>query len=288
MDRVRLALDGLSVGDAFGEQFFGPYWIEARAAPPGTWRYTDDTVMALGIAEVLERHGKVDQDDLARTFARRYALEPWRGYGGAAHQALQALGRGSPWRMVASQLFGGQGSMGNGGAMRVAPVGAYFADDFEAAAAQARASAEVTHAHPEGQAGAIAVAVAGAWAWRFGQGTAAEADWWTTVLDLCPPGGTRTGLEQARALPADTSVEDAAAALGSGYQVTAPDTVPFTLWCAARHLDDYEEALWTTVAGWGDMDTTCAIVGGLVALATGREGIPPAWLAAREPLLWSG
>jgi ADP-ribosylglycohydrolase len=67
--------------------------------------------------------------------------------------------------------------------------------------------------------------------------------------------------------------------------VTSPDTVPFTLWCADRHLDNFEEAMWTTVAGLGDRDTTCAIVGGIVALAAGPSSIPLDWLAAREPLL---
>jgi ADP-ribosylglycohydrolase len=72
--------------------------------------------------------------------------------------------------------------------------------------------------------------------------------------------------------------------LGTGTKVTSADTVPFALWCAARHLDDYEEALWTTVSGLGDRDTTCAIVGGIVALSAGRGSIPATWLAAREPL----
>jgi len=60
--------------------------------------------------------------------------------------------------------------------------------------------------------------------------------------------------------------------------------VPFSLWCAARHLDDFTEAMWTTVSGLGDRDTTCAIVGGIVACAVGEEGIPKAWQSAREPL----
>jgi ADP-ribosylglycohydrolase len=67
-------------------------------------------------------------------------------------------------------------------------------------------------------------------------------------------------------------------------KVSAQDTVPFCLWCAAKHLDNYEEALWATVSGLGDRDTTCAIVGGIVACYTGAEGIPSNWLAAREPL----
>jgi ADP-ribosylglycohydrolase len=74
------------------------------------------------------------------------------------------------------------------------------------------------------------------------------------------------------------------AALGNGSQIISQDTVPFALWCAARHLTEFEEAIWTTVAGFGDRDTTCAIAGGIVALAVGREALPSEWLAAREPL----
>src|SRR5579862_8575440 len=54
--RARLSLEGLSVGDAFGERFFGPARairarLESRELPPPPWRYTDDTVMSLGIVE---------------------------------------------------------------------------------------------------------------------------------------------------------------------------------------------------------------------------------------------
>jgi len=39
-----------------------------------------------------------------------------------------------------------------------------------------------------------------------------------------------------------------------------------------------------TISGGGDCDTNAAIVGGIVALSVGREGIPNDWLKAREPL----
>ena len=64
--------------------------------------------------------------------------------------------------VMTPRLFGGEGSFGNGAAMRVAPLGAYFADELDAVVEQASFSAEVTHSHPEGIAGAIAVAVAAA------------------------------------------------------------------------------------------------------------------------------
>ena len=80
----------------------------------------------------------------------------------------------------------------------------------------------------------------------------------------------------------DMTGEEVADILGSGHEISAQDTVPFVLWCAAQHLDHFEEALWLTVSGLGDRDTTCAMVGGIVAGAPG--GIPADWLAAREPL----
>lgn len=81
-----------------------------------------------------------------------------------------------------------------------------------------------------------------------------------------------------------TTVEHAAAMLGNGYQITAQDTVPFVVWCAGEYLDDFESALWNTASALGDRDTTCAMVGGIVATYTGTERIPAEWIAHREPL----
>ncbi len=288
MDRARISLEGLSLGDAFGECFFtaqADWLISQRALPREPWRYTDDTAMALSIVDTLAERARIDGDALARRFADRYRDEPGRGYGGMAHTILAAIGRGVAWQEAAGKAFGGEGSMGNGGAMRVGPVGAYFADDFEAVVENARASARVTHAHPDGQAGAIAAAVAAAQAWRM-RDTAGEprSALLEAAIEHTPEGKTREGLAVARRLPLGESVHSAAEVLGNGSLVVSFDTVPFALWCAARHLAGYEEALWATVSGLGDCDTTCAIVGSIVALAVGRDGLPAAWLAAREPL----
>src|SRR5262245_19850011 len=80
-----LAVEGLSLGDAFGQQFFYRDGAATRTLPPPTWKYTDDTEMALAIHEVLGRHGQIEQQDLADTFGRRYGQNPHRGYGAGAH-----------------------------------------------------------------------------------------------------------------------------------------------------------------------------------------------------------
>jgi len=110
---ARLALEGLSIGDAFGERFFGPRElvlarIESRSLPPAPWRYTDDTEMAISIVKVLAAHGCIEQDTLARRFLERFAREPDRGYGGGASSLLRDLCLGGSWRVLSPALFDGQ------------------------------------------------------------------------------------------------------------------------------------------------------------------------------------
>ena len=296
MARARLALDGLSVGDAFGDRFFRwpPELVtEVRATRRMVeryWKYTDDTEMALAVFEVLATRGHVDQDALAADFAARYAADDRRGYGSGAHALLMNLCAGESWRTASPALFDGAGSLGNGGAMRVAPVGAYFAGDDDATIVeQAGRSAAVTHAHPEGRAGAIAVALASAWAWRHRGRAGADAagDLFDYVLRHTPDSLTRDTIERAATMPTP-DVQTAARRFGSGERVTAPDTVPFCLWVAGRNLGSYAEALWETVQVYGDVDTNCAIVGGVVALSATTDGVPEEWLNAREPLRFAG
>lgn len=285
-ERLRYAersLLGLSIGDAFGDRFFhrtAEQWIELKAIPRGPWPVTDDTVMAISIVDVLAQKEFIDQELLAKQFGARYWLDRERGYGATAHGILARIGKGEPWRDVSYGAFDGAGSMGNGGAMRSAPIGAYFFDDYARTAAAARESAEVTHAHAEGQAGAIAVAIAAAWVARGGT---RPDEMFATVLAHTPGGFTHEYIYKASKLPLTYDVRTAVSALGNGTQVVSYDTVPFALWCAARHLGHYEDALWATVSGLGDRDTTCAIVGGIVA-SDFNACIPHEWETLRESL----
>lgn len=285
--RARVSLEGLSVGDGFGERFFTYTSAELapiRQPPPSPWPYTDDTAMALSIVSILRRHGAIDQEALAQSFAERYDFQ--RGYGPAMHRLLGRIRAGEPWRACAYSLFDGQGSYGNGSAMRIAPLGAYFADDLDVLVAQARLAAEVTHTHPEALAGAVAVAAAAAWAWRSRTETPppTRQQFLDRVLSLIPESEVGSGIRRARDLPPTTSLPTAVYRLGNGSRITCQDTVPFALWCAGEQLDNYQEALWLTVSGGGDVDTTCAMVGGIVAAYTGMDGIPAAWIEARELL----
>jgi ADP-ribosylglycohydrolase len=273
------SLDGLSVGDAFGELFFrrSPYESKFEELPK-RWEWTDDTHMALSIVEILKIYKHIVPDALVNAFARRYRQDPHRGYAGGAHKLLHYVAKGGDWREISPKLFG-TGSYGNGSSMRVSPIGGYFHNDLKRAADEAQLSAVVTHAHPEGKAGAIAVAVAAAIAANRPYPT--ENDFLKEVLLYVPDSITKDRIEMAMQISPDALTE-AMLKLGSGSEVSAQDTVPFCLWSAAHHLDDFEAALWWTAKGAGDCDTTCAIVGGIVALSAPE--IPRLWLERREPI----
>lgn len=289
--RAHASLDGLVLGDAFGDGWFTrsdepreELWT-ARELRPAPWPWTDDSAMAFVLFAHLSNHGEVRPDDLAREFAAAYERDPGRKYGPSMHGVLRRVGAGEDRRTVTTEQFGGQGSYGNGAAMRVAPLGAWFAGDPAAVAAQARLSALATHAHPEAVAGTVAVAVAAALAASgAGQDAPSRSGFLDEVAACVPDSDVRSRLRVAAAFPGRTSVAHAASVLGSGTLISAPDTVPFALWSAAGHLDDLPEALWQTVGGWGDRDTTCAIAGGVVAARTGTGGVPADWLRAREEI----
>jgi ADP-ribosylglycohydrolase len=283
--RALVSLDGLSVGDALASQFFvpGPWKIDERTLPDPPWQWTDDTQTACSLVSVLAARGEIVQDELAALMAQRF--DPNRGYGVGMHVLFHRVLDGEHWSAAAPALFDGNGSYGNGAAMRVTPVGAYFADDLDAVVAHAARSAEVTHSHDDAIAGAIAVAVAAAIAARSaGRAAPSPAEVIDEVIDRIPAGRVLDGLRRARALARQDSVEYAAYQLGNGSQVTASDTVPFVIWSAARRFDDYEDAIWRTIEGGGDVDTTCAMVGGIVAARVGVEAIPAHWLDQREAL----
>jgi ADP-ribosylglycohydrolase len=196
------------------------------------------------------------------------------------HDVLRAIFEGEPWWSVTASQFGGHGSWGNGAAMRVAPLGAYFADDLDRFIEQAHRSAVVTHAHPEAAAGAIAVAVATAAAVR----ALSAADVLAAAAQATPVSEVRERLSRVAERPFSATPRSVAGEVGCGALISAPDTAPCAIWCAARHLDDPVEVLWATASAGGDIDTTCAIAAGIVTARTGLDVVPTDWLDACEPL----
>src|SRR5260370_11459989 len=231
------------------------------------------------------RKTSTHRDSSPKTTAKEERRPQWRtstGIDTAMHRLLRSIRAGNSWKEAASGKFAGQGSFGNGAAMRITPLGAFFADVLDEVVEEAVKSAQVTHTHPEAIAGSIAVAVAAASAWRLRSSSVlpSRAEFLDLIVPLVPTSEVRRKIRWSRDLSDAASIEAVVDLLVNGTGLSAQDTVPFVLWCAGEHLDDYEQALWLTASGFVDVDTTCAMVRRIVALYSGVEGIPVTWGAA--------
>ena len=283
LDRFRGCLLGLAVGDAVGSPFegvdgYGIYTTFGRAidlvrSPPvdGDLQYTDDTEMAVGVAEALVETGRADPDALAAAFARNY--DPRRGYGHSVKKILQAMKDGGDWRHLAATDLPG-GSWGNGGAMRVAPVGLFFHRDLDQVDREAAASAAVTHRHPVGIDGARLLALAVA--------MAAQPDAFGRVAFFSELyGRARTDEFREKVERAATAGPDLApSALGTS--VAAHESVVTAILCFDQYHDAYDEVLAAALRAGGDVDTIAAMAGALSGARLGVAAIPPHLLARLE------
>ena len=296
--RIALAkksLKGLSIGDAFGESFFGETnsilkHIQNRTIPDTTWEFTDDTVMAIALFEQLEKNGLINQNELVQQFIINHNLDPNRGYGATARRILREVEEGKTWETVSQSVFDGMGSMGNGAAMRVAPIGAYHYDNFEKIKKLATESAEITHANIEAISGAIAVAIGTAIATqsKLEGNNVTPQEFISSIVNELPDTDTKSKINKSLSIPLHFHHDTIKTVLGNGIKMMSQDTVPFCIWCAAHYQDNFENALWKGVSVLGDRDTICAIIGGMVMMSTDEKFIPSDWVNQVENFEESG
>ena len=234
--------------------------------------------MAIGLAESLAAVGGFDGPDMARRLADNF--EGHRGYGPGAYRVLMALRGGAAWDEAAKGLFGGQGSFGNGAAMRVAPVGVLYHDNLPRLRRVAEQQAIITHTHLLGIQGAMWQAAAVAWATRRGPAaTGRNFDALAFLDDVTATAGLlelwydNAANDIRDLLPARPSVVEI---LGNGIE--AHRSVPAALYSFLAHPDSFAEAVFYAVSLGGDADTIGAIAGAY----HGASAIPSDWLAALE------
>lgn len=258
--RFQGCLLGLAIGDALGGKFEAQTAEAIRACFPTAqalidypteeiW-YTDDTQMAIGVAETLVAHGAIVEEHLCQAFVANYV--PSRGYGRGARAVLETMGDGKDYRQVAERYFPG-GSYGNGAAMRVAPVGLLFRDDRHQLWEQARLSALPTHLHPLGIEGAQLLALAVAFATN--QESFDRAVFLSELLSACQSPEYRAKIEEAEAIQ---SAED----LGKlGNRIEALHSVPTAIASFALTPESFEETIANVIFLGGDTDTLAAMAG---------------------------
>ncbi len=264
---------GLAVGDALGGKFEAQdaYAIRARfptaehlvAYPQDEIWYTDDTQMAIGVAETLVERGEIIEETLCRAFVVNYV--PSRGYGRGARVVLDAMEEGRDYREVAEQHFPG-GSFGNGAAMRVAPVGLVFRDNRERLWEQARLSALPTHRHPLGIEGAQLLALAVALCSSMEQFD--RAAYFAHLLNACESAEYRAKLEQAEQVRCPDDLA------GLGNRIEALHSVPTAIASFALTPNSFESTVCNVIFLGGDTDTLATMAGALSGAYLGIGRLP--------------
>ncbi len=277
---------GSAIGDAIGELAF--YYsqkdlLSGAVNQETKLRYTDDTAMAIGLAEsLIEQDGTIDQQKLGETFHRNFQQEPWRGYGmGPPAVFSMAKELNIPYSEAARRLFGGQGSFGNGAAMRIVPVGLFFFQD-ENLYDRACASSEVTHTHPLGMDGAAIQARAISLATALDPGEDFPADTFLKrLMDFSRTPEMKDKLILLENLIKENVSPDTAARK-LGQTVAAHESVPFAVYSFVRNPRSFEECLFCSALNGGDRDTMGAMACAISGAFLGIDGIPQAWIDKLE------
>jgi poly(ADP-ribose) glycohydrolase ARH3 len=126
LDSFKGSLIGCAIGDALGSEFEGTSEFVSTSDLNFSGRWTDDARMMIGVTESLIENKRFDGRSMALTFIRHYEEEPWRGYGSGPPQVFKLIKSEMSWKEASKRLFGGAGSLGNGAAMRAAPMGLLY------------------------------------------------------------------------------------------------------------------------------------------------------------------
>jgi ADP-ribosyl-[dinitrogen reductase] hydrolase len=290
VDRYRGALVGLAVGDALGTTLEfkapgsfdpitnmvggGPFDLEA-----GQW--TDDTSMALCLAESLVDRKAFDPEDQMR----RYLCWYREGYlsstgtcfdiGGTVGAALRRFeAYQDPFAGETDPRYGGNGSL-----MRLAPVPLAYASFPEKAVLFAGEMSRTTHSAPEPidacryYSGLIIGALGGEPKEAFLQSLYSPLDGSWPLSALSPKIEEIASGSFKNKQPPEIR--------GTGYVVQALEAALWAFW----QTDEFEAGALAAVNLGDDADTTGAIYGQLAGAYYGIDAIPDSW---RSKLAMSG
>jgi ADP-ribosyl-[dinitrogen reductase] hydrolase len=275
VDRAVGALVGLAVGDALGSTLEfsrrdskpvvtdliggGPFGLR-----PGEW--TDDTSMALCLADSLISKGGLDGHDLLTRF-----VDWWRNGTNSVTGACFDIGNTTRESLGSFERSGAlmagpedRRQAGNGSLMRLAPVAIFCWDDAAQAEEMAAAQSETTHPAPVAHD-----------ACRLFARMLVEAIDGTAKGEVLSPREWSGTPEVGSIARGDWREKGRGQIHSTGYSI---DTLEAAIWCVANS-DSFEEAVILAANLGDDADTVAAVTGQLAGAIWGRASIPEPWVA---------
>jgi ADP-ribosyl-[dinitrogen reductase] hydrolase len=245
----------------------GGGWLSLK---PGEW--TDDTAMALDLAQSLVDNNGFAPDDVASRFVAWLDSQP----PDVGNHTRAVLGRmrgdhlpgnkGVDWKTASQGVQRlNPSSAGNGSLMRCAPVALWHYDDTATRIEHSKTSSEITHAHQECQwSCAIANELIAGLIRIGGRDAALDA-----AMDECrdAPGHIKKRVSLA---PGKARSE----LKPTGYVL---DTLDCALW-SLMNTDNAEECIVEAINLGGDADTTGAVAGAFAGAFYGENELPARWL----------
>lgn len=268
---------GAAVGDALGMPLeFHParpvydLQTEMTAGPLPAGSFTDDTEMALALAESLLTHDPLDPADLAQRFTAWYNSSP-PDIGIHTSRVLGRIAEGQTWQMVACEVQAEDPeNASNGSLMRAWPVAVARWRQRERLIEESRLQSLVTHTHPDCVSSCVLLNLI------LYELVHRPAD---TPPDAALRDAITIAADQAD-LAADLRLLVELAGVRSRESLANTGWVHHTVECALWAVlttRSFEEALVHAVNLGEDADTTGSVAGAIAGALYGLEAIPRRW-----------
>ena len=275
------ALVGLAVGDAVGTtnefKTRGGFPLIADMVgggpfnlAPGQW--TDDTAMALALADSLGKNAALDPLDAMTRFVSWWKDGVYSCTGRCFDIGITTREALETFLRTGDPVSGSQDphTAGNGSLMRLAPIAIRHGRNADERRRTAALQSRLTHAAPQAVEACVLFA---------------------DILADAIEGMSKVDIFRARAVPLAQPIADIN---GGSWRAKAPEqiqtsgyvahTLEATLWAVAR-TTSFEDAVLLAANLGDDADTTAAVVGQLAGAMYGVSGIPERW---RKQLAWPG
>jgi ADP-ribosyl-[dinitrogen reductase] hydrolase len=229
--------------------------------------FTDDTEMALALADSLLAFFPLDGEDPARRFVAWYTAGP-PDVGVQTSQVLSRIGRGKTWKQASETAFRQHpDNAGNGSLMRTWPVALACFNVPTLLDANSRLQSRVTHAHPDCLA---ACAITCRMIEQLSRGAQP-----TAAFESAVRAGKQSGLaDDFYSMLVEAPLRCRSELKNTGW---VRHTLESALW-GLLTTHSFEEAVIQVANLGGDADTAASVVGAMAGAAYGLGGIPQTWL----------